>query len=269
MDLSKLSELKRLLQQHGLWARHSLGQNFLVDRQSLQKIVAAAELTAADQVLEIGPGPGVLSRELVKQASKVLALELDRAFEPVLRQIQKEFPNFQYELGNALQYEPKMTDYKLVANIPYYLTAKLIRHFLEEVKYKPKTIVLLVQKEVAEKILEEKSNLLALSVRVYAEAEQIGIVPAESFYPAPKVDSAILRLKLYSEPHLKSDPKQFFKIVRAAFLGKRKQLKNTVSNLGFPTEKIQQILVELGYTEKARPEELNLADWDTLVGKLG
>jgi 16S rRNA (adenine1518-N6/adenine1519-N6)-dimethyltransferase len=268
MDLSQLHDLKSLLQRYGLWAKKQLGQNFLVNQNSLAQIVKAAELKSTDTVLEVGPGPGVLTRALLEKANHVIAVELDSDFLPILQDLQKESPELELIQANILNYLPPQQTYKLVANIPYYLTAKLLRHFLEEVPYKPSLLVLLVQKEVANKILSSKMNLLTLSVRVYATAEIIASVPASHFYPQPKVDSAILRLKLHQETPLKSDPGKLFKLARTAFAGKRKQLKNTLATLHIPAQVVQEILQELGHSEKARPEELSLQDWDYLNSKL-
>lgn len=265
IDLTNLSELKRLLKRHHLWAQKSLGQNFLINRESLEKIIKTAELSSKDFILEVGPGPGVLTCELLSRAKKVLAVELDRSIIPVLKEATSSFSNLEIKHEDILKFETENKSYKVVANIPYYLTSKLLRHFLEEIEYKPSMMVLLTQKEVAEKIISKKSSLLSLAVKVYAKAEIVDLIPAKHFYPVPKVDSAILRLNIYKKPKLKSDPEIFFKIARAAFLGKRKQLKNTVSNLGIPNEKIKKALPELGYSEQARPEELSLSDWDELV----
>ncbi|MDD4351903.1 MAG: 16S rRNA (adenine(1518)-N(6)/adenine(1519)-N(6))-dimethyltransferase RsmA [Candidatus Gracilibacteria bacterium] len=268
MDLTDLAQLKALLQKHSLWAKHSLGQNFLVSRKSLERIVRAAELSEDDLVLEVGPGPGVLTLELLPKVKKVIAVELDREIIPVLTETTISYRNLEVRREDILKFVPPSENYKVVANIPYYLTSKLLRHFLEEVEHKPSMMVMLAQKEVAEKILSKKNNLLALSVRVYAQAEIMAAIPAGHFYPIPKVDSVVLRLRLYDKPAIKSDPKTFFKLARAAFIGKRKQLKNTVSNLGIPAEEIKKALLELGHTEQARPEELSLEDWDKLVRNL-
>jgi len=234
-------------------AKKSLGQNFLKDRKVLMKIVEAAELDRDDYVVEVGPGKGVLTRELIEYAGRVTAIELDDRLIPQLREIE----DLDLIHGNALDFIPPGGDYKVVANIPYYITSPLISHFLESAN-QPSKMVLLVQKEVAEKICAEPGdmNVLAIHVQVFGKPRIVCNVPAKAFTPVPKVDSAVLVIDVYNEP-LVEDYKRFFGVVHRAFSGKRKKLSNTLPDL-------KERLIELKFAD-LRPEKLSLEDWRKLI----
>lgn len=234
-------------------AKKSLGQNFLKDRSVLMKIVEAAELSKDDYIVEVGPGKGVLTRELVERAGHVTAIELDLRLIPELSEIE----GLDLIHGNALDFIPPGRKYKVVANIPYYITSPLISHFLEA-KSKPTKMVLLVQKEVAEKICAEPGdmNVLAIHVQVFGKPRIVCNVKASAFVPAPKVDSAVIVIDVYDKP-LVSDYKKFFGVVHRAFSGKRKKLSNTLPDL-------KERLIELGLND-LRPERLSLNDWKNLM----
>ena len=212
-----LAETKRLLRQLGLQARKGLGQHFLVDEGVLERIVDAAELGPTDVVLEIGPGLGVLTRELAGKAGWVVAVELDTRLALVLKKELASFNNVAIVNQDILKTSPASLreglppdfpgigdgrlGYKVVANLPYYITSAVLRHLLET-QFKPKVMVVMVQKEVAEAIVAQPGDmsLLAISVQFYGRPDIISYVPANSFYPAPEVDSAILKIELYPQP---------------------------------------------------------------------
>jgi 16S rRNA (adenine1518-N6/adenine1519-N6)-dimethyltransferase len=270
----EIEQLKILLRNNKIKPNFTYGQNFLVDDEVLEEIIEAAEVTPADTVLEIGPGIGNLTRLLCERAGFVLSVEKDPQFQEILYKIKKDHRNnFRYEIADSLTfdfesslagYQLPTTNYKLVANIPYYITGKVLQMFLNA-KNKPTEIVVLTQKEVAENVVALAGDLsvLAISVQLFGEPKLIKIVPAKSFFPAPKVDSAILKIKLFKEPKYKlSDEKKFFKIVKACFAGKRKQLHNTLtSNLKIPKEKVLEILSNLKINPMARPQELTIEKW--------
>lgn len=266
MDLSDIKNLRLALKLSGLAAKKSFGQNFLVDREALAKIVGAAELTADDAVLEIGPGLGVLTDELVKHAGKVVALEADPELAELLQRRAPE--NLEVITTDALQYDlAQMPDgYKVVANLPYYITSPLIRFLLEGSK-KPSSVTVLVQKEVAERITAVPGNMsvLACSVQYYGQPQLVDLVPSSSFFPAPKVDSAILHIAVANDTAFEADTKQLFRLIKAGFGEKRKMLRNSLAGgLAIPSESAIELIAKAGLKETARAQELSMQDWERL-----
>ena len=259
-------ELIDYLRANQIWAKRTMGQNFLVDEQALAQIVAAADIQSTDTIVEIGPGLGVLTSELSKRAGKVIAIEKDDKFADVLK---TQYLNSNVEIvhQDALNFEPNTygliaESYKLVANIPYNITSLIIRKFLEE-EDKPEMMILLVQKEVAERIIAEPGDmsLLAVSVQFYAKVEIVAIVPKESFFPTPKVDSAIIKLKVKSQKH-KVQSREFFRIVKFGFAAKRKTLENNLSaGMHIKKDDARDIIKKAGFEAKIRAEDLSVEDW--------
>lgn len=244
--------------------KKSLGQNFLINTGILEKIVSAAELTSDDTVLEIGPGTGNLTSKLIEGGGKIIVVEKDRR---VIDDLKNKFPSVDVIEADILKFKPeeyrlKEGNYKIVANIPYYITSHLLKTVFEKWP-KPELIVLTVQKEVAQRIVAKPPdmNLLALSVQLYAEPKIVGHISRGSFRPMPKVDSAIIRLRPKAESLKPADKNLFFKLIKAGFSGKRKQLKNTLANLFDSKEKTLEILNNLNIKPESRPEELSLETW--------
>jgi len=269
---SLLAETKQLLRHFDLRARKRLGQRFLIDGDVLQRILSAAELTADDIVLEVGPGLGILTRELAQRARRVIAIELDDKLANFLKQELVSFPNVMIINEDILKIEPatllaRPERYKVVANLPYYITSPVLRHFLEAT-LKPSLMVVMVQKEVAEAIVAGpgKRSLLSISVQFYGRPTIIGKVPANSFYPAPEVDSAILRIDLYPKPAVAVDNTEgFFGTVRAGFASPRKQLANSLAQgLGWPKADVLSVLAEASIAPQRRAETLTLEEWAQL-----
>ena len=278
-----LSRAKSLLRSYGLRARKGLGQHFLVDKETLGRVVAAAELTNSDIILEVGSGLGVLTRELVKKAGWVLAIELDDKLAAILEDTLKSFGNvsvvnksiLEVDLTSLLQENkakfPSSVNttccYKMVANLPYYITFPVLRYFLEA-SLKPHTMVVMVQKEVAESIVAGpgQMSMLSISVQFYGEPEIISYVQAKAFYPVPEVDSAILRIKTYAQPRLDvGDINGFFDLVRAGFTASRKQIANSlVQGLKLPKADILSLLKKAEITPQRRAEALMLDEWARL-----
>jgi len=246
-------------------AKKSLGQNFLMHARIAERIVLVAELPPEASVFEIGPGTGMLTRELLKCTKKVIALEADRAlFEKLQTDFAEEVRDTRLELiyGDIRLFDitalPK--GYALVANIPYYLTGEIFRMFLSA-DNQPSTMTLLVQKEVADRIVaRDKESILSLSVKAYGTPKREFIVPRGAFWPAPNVDSAVLTIRDISRKHFTSraDEERFFALIHAGFAHKRKFVHSNLLEAGFSSGNIP---------EKARAEDLLLSDWLTLVSK--
>jgi 16S rRNA (adenine1518-N6/adenine1519-N6)-dimethyltransferase len=260
-----------ILRAHGLRADKSLGQNFLQDSYALERITAVAEILPTDTVLEVGPGLGALTRHLAVAAKQVIAVELDGRLLPPLREVLTGYANIEIVHGDMLKLAPAeivpVSDYLVVANIPYYITSAVIRHLLEA-QVKPARIVLTIQQEVAERICAGPGDmsLLALSVQVYGMPRLTAHIPAGAFYPAPQVDSAVVRVDLYPEPVIRAPLLDtFFRLVKAGFSQKRKNLRNALSGgLGMPTSAVEAMLHAADIDPQRRAETLSLAEWGRL-----
>lgn len=264
-----------ILKAHGLHADKSLGQNFLRDPIALQRIVDSAEVLPTDTVLEIGPGLGALTRHLAAAAGEVVAVELDGRLIPALEETITGFTNIRIVQGDILDVEPadviSVEDYLVVANIPYYITSALLRHLLESTP-RPRRVVLTVQKEVADRICAKPGDmsLLALSVQVYGQPNVAAKIPAGAFHPAPKVDSAVVRIDLFPEPVIPyAQLNTFFALAKAGFSQKRKKLRNSLSaGMRRSTEEIEQSLLAAGIDPNRRAETLSLEEWRELTAHM-
>ncbi len=291
--------LAELLRRHGLHLKKSLGQNFLADPVHLDRIVAAAEISRADVVIEVGPGVGTLTVRLASQAGRVVAVELDAALLPALRETLAACDNVAIVQGDILQLDPgqlsiangqwpmvndqssdlsdswpidncqlAIDHYKVVANLPYYITSAAIRHFLTAAP-PPVLTVLTIQREVAQRILAKPPDMsmLAVSVQFYAQPEIVARIPAGAFYPPPKVDSAILRLRPWPAPPVDvPDEEAFFAVARAGFGQRRKQLRNSLrANLAITPDQTDAMLNQAGIDAQRRAETLDLAEWARLA----
>lgn len=266
MDLTQPDDLRLALRLAGIAPKKGLGQHFLIDRPALELIVAAAGLTHADTVLEVGPGLGVMTGLLVQTAGKVVAVEADKVLAELLL---REAPgNLEVVNDDIILYDLTRLPrgYKVVANIPYYLTSKLLRQLLESPN-PPSTMVLLIQREVAERVTAKpgKMSILALSVQYYAEPEIIGQVERHKFWPQPDVDSAILLIKRRPQPAFEADAKQLFRLIKAGFGERRKQLKNSLAGgLNTSDELSVRLLKQANIPVAARAQELTLKQWEAL-----
>jgi 16S rRNA (adenine1518-N6/adenine1519-N6)-dimethyltransferase len=267
--------IENLLKKQGIRPSRRLGQNFLVDKGVLKKIVETAEPSKDDIVLEVGAGIGNLTAELAKRVKKVIAVEKDQRIIEILKELLerwnirnvkivkgdiRKIENWKLKVGNC---------YNVVANIPYYLTSFLIRKFLEE-KTPPKLMVLMVQKEVAQRIVAQppEMSLLAVSVQFYATTKIISYISKKSFWPKPKVDSAIIKIIPARSPIQVSRlfRKRFFKVVRAGFSQPRKQLINNLSRgLGLDKKKVAVWLLKNKIKPSQRAETLNIEEWLNLT----
>ena len=312
-------DARKLLEQWNLQPSKGLGQNFLVERAALEKIVAAAELTPDDVVLEIGAGLGTLTGRLAQCAGHVVAVELDRRLIPVLEHVLSGLDNVTLVQGDILALDPatilqaqianrksqigksanrksanrqirksqigksanqqisnlqlpvaspqspaSCIHYKVVANLPYYITSAVLRHLLEA-SLKPQRMVLTVQREVAERIVARpgQMSLLAVSVQFYGQPKLMFRIRPGSFYPSPEVESAVVRIDLHAAPPVPvEDTAAFFRVVRAGFAQRRKQLRNTLAaGLRRSPEEVAARLREAGVDPRQRAEALSLEEW--------
>lgn len=257
------------LREHGLRPRKRLGQNFLRDRSYLRRILDAGDIGSEDEVLEIGAGTGVLTAALLERARRVVAIELDDSLFALLQKRMGSFSRLELRHGDALRFDPAAAfqgPYKLVGNIPYYITGPLVRRYLETA-HRPEVLVFMVQAEVAERITAPpgKLSLLGVSVQYYADARVVARVPAGAFHPVPRVDSAILRLTPHDRSHA-TDPEIFFRVVRAGFSMRRKQLANTLAaGLGLDRRTTDQLLRYAALDGTRRAETLSLEEWNELA----
>jgi 16S rRNA (adenine1518-N6/adenine1519-N6)-dimethyltransferase len=268
IDLTNVRELRNLLYAHNMRPHKSFGQNFLVDRSVLQKVVEAAQIDPGDEILEVGAGMGVLTQELAKLARRVVAVELERDMLTVLNETTHPYTNVELVARDLLVLDPAEifgeAAYKLVANLPYYITAPTFRHFLES-KNPPRLFVVMVQWEVAQRIVAAPGDmsLLGVSVQFYGHPQIMTRVPARAFYPAPKVDSAILRVDVYPEiPLTAAERTQFFRIVQAGFSERRKQLHNSLTHgLHRKNEEMRAWLATASIDASRRAETLSIKEW--------
>jgi 16S rRNA (adenine1518-N6/adenine1519-N6)-dimethyltransferase len=273
--MSQMESIPKLLKRYGLKPQKGLGQNFLSDPASLRKVIDAADIQPDDTVLEIGPGLGSLTHLLAKSAARVVAVELDRHLVNALEEILQPYSNVELLRADILEVnlnelfsEP---GYLVVANIPYYITSALLRQLLET-QHPPVRLVLTIQKEVAERICSDAGNLslLALSVQVYGKPSITATIPAGAFYPAPKVDSAVVRVDIYPEPLIQREKlDSFFALTKAGFSQKRKTLSNALSG-GMHWEKdiTVDLLIKSGIDPQRRAQTLTLPEWKNLVEKV-
>ncbi len=261
-----------VLKRYGLRAHKDLGQNFLQDPLALEKIAAVAEIQPSDTVVEIGPGLGSLTRYLAVAAKAVVAVELDANLLPPLKAILASYPNIRLIHGDILKLFPQdlvsEKDYLVAANIPYYITSAVIRHLLEN-DPKPRRIVLTVQKEVAQRICAAPGDmsLLALSVQVYGKPRIAARIPAGAFFPAPKVDSAVLCVDIYESPQIAPELLDtFFQLIKAGFSQKRKTLRNSLSSgLHISPAVTVSLLTNANVDPQRRAETLSLEEWSHLA----
>jgi 16S rRNA (adenine1518-N6/adenine1519-N6)-dimethyltransferase len=263
---------KDLLEQHAVLPKKSLGQNFLHDPNALEKIASTAELTAEDTVLEIGPGTGALTEVLAGKAKRVIAVELDERLRPILEERLAPYPNAEVVYQDILTVDvPALvgnSSYVVVANVPYYITSAIIRYLLENTQ-RPRRLVLTMQLEVAERLVAKPGDMSVLSVsaQFYAQTRIVTRLKPGVFWPRPEVDSAVVRLDTYSTP-IVSVPSEglFFRVVRAGFSQKRKQLKNSLSDgLSLDSAATVTLLEGVSIDPRRRPETLTLEEWAAIA----
>jgi 16S rRNA (adenine1518-N6/adenine1519-N6)-dimethyltransferase len=277
------AQTRALLRRFNLQAKKSLGQHFLIDGEVFKIITSAAELVSSDVIMEIGSGLGILTSELARQVGWVIAIEIDSKLAAVLERTLVSFRNVTVLNEDILTINPEALihaqcarlpvvinspyTYKVVANLPYYITSAVLRHFMEA-SVKPQIMVVMVQREVAEAIVAKhgRMSLLSISVQFYGKPTIISQVPAQCFHPTPEVDSAILRIDLYPKPPVAvTNEKSFFNLVRAGFSASRKQIVNSLAN-GLEMSKVEVLtmLEKASIIPQRRAETLSLDEWAQL-----
>lgn len=271
--------VKATLDAHGLRPQKKWGQHFLTDARILESIADSADVERDDVVLEIGPGLGHLTRVLAQRAGRVVAVEVDRELAERLAVDFANTPSVKIVHGDILQFEPigligagldpalATPSFKVVANLPYYITSAILRHILEAVP-KPRIIVVMVQREVAQRLTAQPPgmNLLAIGVQFFAHPRVVRTISAGAFYPRPKVDSAVVRLDVFDPPPLAAeDTKRFFEIVRAGFGERRKQLRNSLARgLSLEPDRVVAALARARIDPARRAETVTLDEWCAL-----
>ena len=270
MSLANIAPIKEIINNYGLAPSALNGQNFLVDEMVLQTIMETAAIKPDENILEIGPGLGVLTAELLAAGAKVTAVEKDRQIFSYLKKRFKGEANLILANEDILQFKIPPAPYRIVANIPYSITAKIIRKFTADEVNKPSSLLIMVQKEVAERVCARpgKLNLLAICAQLYGQPSIIATVPARAFYPVPKVDSALLLIdNIQEQPRFPLDNLgNFWRLARLGFSSPRKQLHNNLAaGLKIDSQKIKDALVALKMKDKARAQELAIGQWISLL----
>lgn len=258
--------LYHLCQKYGLRPSKQYGQNFLLNEEIIEEMIVAGEIDKKSTVVEVGPGFGVLTLPLCKKAGKVIAYEIEKKIEDYWMEQMKEYKNLEIIWGNVLHSEKlEVKSYKVIANLPYQITSPILRFFLEA-ENKPQSMVLMMQKEVGERICASKGDMsvLSLSILFYGEPEIINFVSRKDFYPEPHVDSVIIKIKVKNKVDLpKVDEKKFFNFIKAGFVNKRKLLIKNLKNYSGKKNKeiIEQSFEKMGFSNNIRAQELSLEDW--------
>lgn len=268
-------DARTVLRRHGLRPNRRLGQNFLIDPAALEQVVEAAELVPEDAVLEIGAGIGTLTTRLARAAQRVVAVEIDRRLIVALGESLRPYPGVQVIQADAMQLDLGEvmggSPFVVVANIPYQITSNLLRRLME-MPDGPRRVVLTLQAEVVDRVVAEAGgmSLLALSVQVYGRARRMARIPAGAFYPAPDVDSAVLRIDRHPEPAVaQALIPAFFRAARAGFQQKRKQLRNSLAaGLGLTPAETASLLERAAVRPEARAQELSLDDWERIARRM-
>lgn len=281
MDLSDFGTIRAVLSRHGFQFSRSLGQNFIIDPSVCPKMAELCGAGKESGVLEVGPGVGVLTKELSARAAKVVSVELDRSLEPVLKETLADCPNVKIVWGDVLKLDLQKLlreefagkDVFVCANLPYYITSPVVMRFLEE-KLPVSALTVMVQKEAAERLCAEPGTracgAVSASVRYYSEPKILFHVPRSCFYPQPNVDSAVIRLDVLQQPAVSvPNEKAFFTLVKAAFGQRRKTAVNSISaGMAFPKDRVAAALQHAGISPTARAEQLTMVQLAELTNLL-
>ena len=277
-------ETSFIMKKYHIKANKNLGQNFLIDEQVIEKIVSSSEIGKEDCVIEIGPGLGTLTKELLEKAGKVISIELDKKMIPILKDRFLLYKNFELINDDVLRVDLKkiiadekengFKDVKIVANLPYYITTPIIMKLLEE-KLDLKSIIVMVQKEVADRLIavpsDKDTGAITYSVYYYAKGEEILEVPKTSFIPEPEVTSKVIKLDIRKEPPVKvKSPEVMFRIIKCAFMQRRKTLLNALVNTKVFLNKDEgiKILKKIGLREDIRAEKLKIEDFAKITDSI-
>ncbi len=264
---------KATLNQYGLSPKKALGQNFLYDDQILAQITTAAEINPDDVVLEIGPGIGALTKHLSVVSGKVIAVEIDGRLMPILEDQLDSYKNVEIVQADILKLPLRVyvaDGFKVVANIPYYMTGILLRHILSGDR-RPSMVVITIQRQVADRLTAKpgQMSLLSTTAQYYGDIEVLFGIKAGSFWPRPEVDSAVVRIRIHPGPLLNKDEEEsFFRLVKIGYSQKRKQLQKNFRALGYPSSKLYKILSEANIDGRRRAQSLSIEEWMELTRAL-
>lgn len=279
--MSVLKETKFILEKYHIHANKNLGQNFLIDDDTVLGIIEAANISKEDLVIEIGPGLGTITKELLERAGKVICIELDERMINILKERFSLYDNFELINQDVLKVDlqtlinqQKFKHSKIVANLPYYITTPIIMKLLEE-RLDIETITVMIQKEVAERLVAEpgkgESGAITYAINYYTKPKTVLQVPNTAFIPEPKVNSTVIQLEVQKKPTIRvEDERKLFELIKIAFMQKRKTLVNalTNSNKYGNKEQIEKGLTEIGLDLKIRPERLTLEQYAKLADKM-
>jgi len=280
MNKDIIEQIKFIGKTYDIWPERNKGQNFLINVGIVEEMIAAAELSAVDEVLEVGPGLGILTEGLIKKAKRVVSVELDDKIFGFLKIKFAEVKNLELVNADILKYNPvtnrlRAGNYKIIANLPYNITSFFLKTFLTG-DWRPKSMTLLLQKEVAQRICagSGKMSLLAISVQLYGEPKIVGYVGNNNFWPKPAVDSAIIKIDRIKNSALVDKyldgvtEKEFWRLAKIGFSAKRKQLQhNLAAGLKQPAVEVKKMLISANFDEKIRAENLSVDDWIRLAKK--
>ncbi|NCS72431.1 MAG: ribosomal RNA small subunit methyltransferase A [Candidatus Magasanikbacteria bacterium] len=280
-DLLRPSFLRDLALRYGFSPSKAYGQNYLISKKPIEMMIEAGELTSSDTVVEVGPGFGVLTLAMAPLVKRVVSFEIERTLQPYWEDQQKEYPNIDIIWGNVLKKfssshffsQGELPVYKVIANLPYQITSQVIRMFLEQ-EHPPERVIIMVQKEVADRIVAKPGDmsLLAVSVQYYGEAHIVCKVPRGSFWPSPKVDSAVVHIQVHRQEDISNrsmNDEQFFRVVKAAFANKRKQAwRNIATGLNIDAVVVKAAIQDICGNEKIRAEAVSLSEWRQLVERI-
>lgn len=266
------SSPKSVLDSYELYPKKSLGQNFMHDPNALEKIVNSADIMPDDTVVEVGPGTGALTEKLAQRARHVFSIEVDERLQPILEDTFNDVPNVYFVFNDILKTDvPSLVgnnDFIVVANVPYYISSAIIWHFLEP-RRRPKRMVMTMQYEVAERIMEKPDNmsLLSVAVQFYGTPSIVSKLSPAVFWPRPNIHSAVMRIDTHPEPPIDvPSPEAFFRVVKAGFSMKRKQLKNSLSGgLGIKSKIARDMLQQADIDPQRRAETLTIEEWGALT----
>lgn len=271
-NLLKPTHLKDLCHRYGLSPSKQYGQNYLVQARPIQAMLKAAQVSKTDTIVEVGPGFGILTLAAAPHVKQLIAFEIEKKLQAYWGEKRTDYPNVEIVWGNVLyelpKHESQFKNYKVVANLPYQITSRILRLFLEEVANKPLSITVMVQKEVADRICAKpgEMSLLAVSVQYYGKPKIITKVARGSFWPAPEVDSAVLHIDISPTREGETSAHNVFRVARAGFANKRKQLwRNLSQGLNLPSQKVKEAVQQITGNEKIRAEELGIEQWKQIT----
>lgn len=280
-----VEETRNIMKKYGIRANKDLGQNFLINNEVVENIVNSSEISQDDMVIEIGPGLGTLTKYLLEKAGKALCIELDRKMIEILEDRFEKYSNFEIINDDVLKVDlnkiikenkenEKIKNVKIVANLPYYITTPIIMKLLEE-KLDIESITVMIQKEVADRLIEvpsgKNTGAITYTIYYYCDSEKIMEVPNSSFIPEPEVTSEVIKMKIRKEPVVKvENPKVMFMIIKSAFMQRRKTLLNALTNAQVFISKQEgiKILNKLGLNENVRAENLTIENYADLAKEI-